>query len=67
MNYSTFQLPVTDGGIRMLQVIKKTLIVGTTMNSMHVVILNSADDKPPLSGATLQAPPITQVMKVTEI
>ena len=50
----------------MLQVIKNTLIVGTTMNSMNVVFLNSADDKPPLSGATLQAPPITQVIKYSK-
>ena len=50
----------------MLRVIKNTLIVGTTMNSMHVVILNSADDKPPLSGATLQAPPITQVIQYSK-
>ena len=45
----------------MLQVLDNTLILGTTMNSMHFVTLTDLPDKMPLSDAVLQTPPITQV------
>ena len=42
----TFQLSVTDGGLMMLQVIKNTLIVGTTITFFHILAAcNSWKDK----------------------
>ena len=45
----------------MLQTFENNLIIGTTMNSMHLVCLGDDSDELPLSGAVIDASPITQV------
>ena len=45
----------------MLQTLGNDLIVGTTMNSLHLASLMDGPDDLPLSGAVIDSRPITQV------
>ncbi|KAL4219403.1 hypothetical protein ACF0H5_021983 [Mactra antiquata] len=54
------QLPKTEGGVRMLRVLKNDLLVGTTMNSMLACKMTTSDGDPPLQGAILEQQPICQ-------
>ena len=48
----------------MLQMFGPNLIIGTTMNSLHLVSLGDDSDKLPLNGAVIDAAPVTQVNSV---
>ena len=48
----------------MLQMFGPNLIIGTTMNSLHLVSLGNDSDKLPLNGAVIDATPVTQVNSV---
>ncbi|WAR31203.1 EMAL1-like protein, partial [Mya arenaria] len=52
------KLPETEGGVRMLCVGQKELMIGTTMNSLLVV--PNIDNEPPLRGSFIEHTPLTQ-------
>ncbi|XP_048236766.1 echinoderm microtubule-associated protein-like 2 isoform X1 [Haliotis rufescens] len=52
------EISKSEGGVRMIQIHKETLLLGTTMNSLLSVVM--ATKGSPLDGATLEMLPLTQ-------
>ena len=58
----SFQIPRQEGGVRMIQIHKDHLLIGTTTNSILTAQLSATALKNPLAGVEIKEVPLTQVM-----